>query len=78
MRHDMGIDPQPGGRVSERNAIMEAQLEDAGQPLNQQRELNFHLTHRHVCAQRLKTFPNHSLTIKPEWRLRQAALELHQ
>ncbi|MNR21049.1 hypothetical protein D3C85_1379260 [compost metagenome] len=35
MRHDVNIDPCASGRVGERNAIMETQLEDARQTLNQ-------------------------------------------
>ncbi|MNL59134.1 hypothetical protein D3C87_1828330 [compost metagenome] len=40
--------------------------------------MNLHLAHGQFCIQALKTFPNHSLTIKPEWRLGQARLQLHQ
>ncbi len=78
VRHDVGADPGAGGRIGERRAVMETQFDDAGQTLNQKREVDFHFAHCHLGVQPLKAFPDHSLAIEPERRLRQARLQLYQ
>lgn len=57
---------------------METQLDDAGQALNQKREVDFHFAHGQLGVEVLETFPDHSLAIEPERRLRQARLQFHQ
>lgn len=78
VRHDVGGDPRPCGRIGKRRAVMEAQLDDARQALNQKREVDFHFAHGQLGVEVLETFPDHPLAIEPERRLRQARLQFHQ
>ncbi len=78
MRHDVGTDPGAGGRISKRGTVVKAQFDDAGQALNQKREVDFHFAHCQLGVEPLQALPDHSLAVEPERRLRQARLQFHQ
>lgn len=57
---------------------MKATFDNAGQALNQKREVDFHFAHCHLGVEVLETLPDHPLAVEPERRLRQARLQFHQ
>ncbi len=56
---------------------MEAQLVETGQPLEEQRQLNLHLTHGQRCIEGLQAFPDQPLAVEPEGCAGDAGFQIH-